>query len=89
MTNPEIQKLLQTKRISFTLDDEEVKEVVLYVLYKHTGGSRPQNALMKQLAFDLMKKYEIPPTKRPDLEKRYADALRDARAVQPGLEERP
>lgn len=69
--------------ITYALSDEEFREVWIYARYKHVGGRHPESAMMKMLAFDLMRKYRVPDEAKAKLEKLFYEELRGAKAVQP------
>ncbi|MGO8695977.1 MAG: hypothetical protein ACLQMF_20125 [Rectinemataceae bacterium] len=74
-------------RVSFALDADELREVTVYAMYKHIGGTRPVSAMAKEALFAWMRKYPIPEKERARLEAKYDNELTDAQAVQPELVE--
>jgi len=76
---------IMNHRFTFILDDDELKEATVNAWYKPIKGTNPVGTLVVLLAFQQMRAHPIPEARRIELEARYDESTKDAKAVQPEL----
>lgn len=70
-------------RFTFVLDDDELREATINAWHKPIKGRNPIATLIVLLAFQQMRAHGPVGARRAELEARYDESLKDAKAVQP------